>query len=89
MWGELATDEERLIWTVLEQCSRSPEGGSLDPSEGVARLLVGHGLLKVRKGGAVTITAKGRKALKRRASAAKGRGSGDNVLPFRRRGDRD
>jgi hypothetical protein len=89
MWGELATDEETLVWTVLEQCSRRPENGGWDPPDGVARLLVGHGLLKVRKGGSVTITAKGRKALKRRAIAGKKPGSADNVVLFRRRGDRD
>ena len=84
----MATDEETLVWKVLEECSRSPgEDGRLNASLGVARLLVGRGLLKVRKGGSVTITAKGRKALKRRArGASEEPQASDNVVLFRQRG---
>jgi hypothetical protein len=83
----MATDEETLVWKVLEECSRSPGDGRWNASLGVARLLVGRGLLKVRKGGSVTITAKGRKALKRRALGASDESqASDNVLLFRQRG---
>jgi hypothetical protein len=83
MWSELTTDEETLVWKVLEQCSRKPGDERWDPADGVAQLLVGQGLLKIRKGGSVTITAKGRKALKRRA-ARHDPEAGDNVVLFRR-----